>query len=271
MTAAAIAYRRLPPATKVTVDELLTHHPAAAKWDADRAKHEGALEPGLDRFLRASTWPDAIKFKKGVNSHASWHYTDYPLRGPASPFEASLDKHDLLEGMRENESVLRDASASPEARAVALSWLIHLIGDLHQPLHCATLVNAAHPTGDGGGNDTVIVIDGRHLKLHTFWDGLLGKSRKPSDAQRLAVELEAARAGPIPAGFDARAWTLEARTIAQTVAYPRAVWDADNAVEVDEGYIKSVRVIAEQQVALAGRRLAVMLSTDAKISAQQPP
>ena len=135
------------------MDELLTHHPAAVKWDADRDKHRSHLEPGLYRFLLASVWPDDIKRKKGMPNHGSWHYADLPITGPDSgPLPDPHPEHHVLAGLAENERVLQDSSASLEDRAVALSWVIHLVGDIHQPMHCATAVTAAHPDGDKGVN-----------------------------------------------------------------------------------------------------------------------
>ena len=184
------------------------------------------MEPGLYRFLRASSWPDAIKRKAGWPNRSSWHYIDYPLRSATSPVESSADKHDILFGLADSEATLRDAQASPADKAIALAWVIHLVGDVHQPLHCATAITPAHPAGDRGGNDTKIQIGGdRTVSLHQFWDDLLGKSRDPDAAAHAAVLLlQTHSTKAVDASGDAKSWALESRQLAQTVAYPAVTW-----------------------------------------------
>jgi hypothetical protein len=257
MTTAALAYRHVSPAVRSKVDELLTHHPAAQKWDADRLKHRSHLEPGLYRFLRASVWPDDIKRKKGWPNHGSWHYADLPITGPDSPpLPDPHPEHHVLAALAENEAILRDQSASPEDRAIALSWVIHLVGDLHQPLHCATAVTAVHPEGDKGGNETFILIDGRRVKLHEFWDSLMGKSRKPEDGIKDATEFEHAARSDLHGG-DATVWCEESRRLAQTVAYPKSFWSTPGVdVSVESGYVDAAKSVAQRRMLDGGRRLA---------------
>ena len=78
-------------------------------------------------------------------------------------------------------TTLKESSDSRD-RAVALSWIIHLVGDLHQPLHCASRFNADFPDGDQGGNLFVIQPSDsvRQIKLHAFWDAALGSSKSVS-------------------------------------------------------------------------------------------
>src|SRR5439155_1554275 len=69
---------------------------------------------------------------------------------------------------------LKDSHTEPAEKAVSLCWLLHLVGDLHQPLHAATLLSEAYPTGDQGGN-ALAVVDASQtpMNLHSFWDQLL--------------------------------------------------------------------------------------------------
>src|SRR4051794_37148479 len=60
-----------------------------------------------------------------------------------------------------------------EDKAVALCWILHLIGDVHQPLHCATLYSPQFERGDLGGNSFGVKINGKEYRLHTFWDNAL--------------------------------------------------------------------------------------------------
>src|SRR5262249_26063004 len=65
-------------------------------------------------------------------------------------------------------------------KAVNLCWVFHLIGDIHQPLHCTAMFSEQFPDGDRGGNLALIRIQTSPVKLHTFWDGLLGRALSAS-------------------------------------------------------------------------------------------
>jgi hypothetical protein len=79
------------------------------------------------------------------------------------------------------------SGVSDEIRSYDLSWLLHLVGDVHQPLRATSRFSHAHPNGDEGGN-LVKVRCGQHTEvfcraseLHAFWDDLLGPSDGPPD------------------------------------------------------------------------------------------
>ena len=71
--------------------------------------------------------------------------------------------------------MLRSADASDESRSIFLCWLLHLVGDLHQPLHTSTLISKQFPNGDLGGNLFLVSLKegGPAVVLHTYWDALL--------------------------------------------------------------------------------------------------
>jgi hypothetical protein len=62
----------------------------------------------------------------------------------------------ILTELAENESMVKNDN-DPQRKAIALAWLFHLVGDIHQPLHTAQLFNADYPQGDRDGNETVYV------------------------------------------------------------------------------------------------------------------
>jgi hypothetical protein len=142
-------------------------------------------------FMRASTWPDEIRRHVIRYDHPHWHYIDYPLKPPTFAFEPQPNPDDdALFGIEESEKVLGNRAASVEECAVALSWLIHLVGDIHQPLHCASLFTDAYPGGDRGGNEFFVMPPSRGIKLHSFWDGLLGTSAKMRPQVSYAIQLQ---------------------------------------------------------------------------------
>ena len=74
-----------------------------------------------------------------------------------------------------------------QEKAIHLCWVMHLVGDIHQPLHCVSLYCEQFPNGDHGGNDSLYRLGGKRIiKLHPFWDELLGKGVTLSSAQKSA-------------------------------------------------------------------------------------
>jgi hypothetical protein len=65
----------------------------------------------------------------------------------------------------------------PERRAIALTWLFHLVGDIHRPLHTAQLFTVEYPKGDRGGNEICVRVTqaGQPMDLHRFWGNLAPK------------------------------------------------------------------------------------------------
>jgi S1/P1 Nuclease len=80
----------------------------------------------------------------------------------------------ILTGLPENVSVVRSQNEI-ERKAIALAWLFHLVGDLHQPLHTAQLFTVEYPRGDRGGNEICVCVTqaGQPIDLHRFWDGVI--------------------------------------------------------------------------------------------------
>ena len=215
--------------------------------------------------MRASTWPDEIRRHVKRYDHPHWHYIDYPLKPPTFAFEPQPSPDDdALFGIAESEKVLGDRAASAEERAVALFWLIHLIGDLHQPLHCASLFTDTYPGGDKGGNEFFVMPASRGIKLHSFWDGLLGTSARVNLQLTCAVQLQ--REYPrrslseLKKHTTPKEWSLEGRQLAIEKAYLNGQLkggaDEDHAPRLPDGYAKAAKSVAERQGTLAGYRLA---------------
>ncbi len=270
---AALAYNQLTPATRSKVDALLARHPAVAKWDSDHTRYARKFDLASYRFLEASVWPDELRTERcgpsgcdaACNSvaHCSWHYTDLPLRDShPEPRRMAPERPDLIVALTETQHTLSDANAPEAVRAEALAWMLHLVGDAHQPLHCATALTHEHPRGDSGGNDTEVQADGHAVKLHAYWDALLGTNRRPANATALASRLLREHpAGELPelrSATGALSWVLEGQQYALSNAYPSGFWKADGPgpIAVDARYEAQARQTAERRAAVAGYRLA---------------
>ena len=271
MIVARIAFDQLSPEARARMMAILAAHPQMSEW----RKHLDFAPPGGEDcflFMRASTWPDEINKDKGnPYAHPAWHYIDYPLQPPDFPFKAGLAPEDnAVFAITHNAQILRDPAASAEARAAALSWLIHLVGDLHQPLHCAELVTAQYPppVGDRGGNLFFVAVGGQAMNLHAFWDALPGMALHPDQVMAQATELErrfpATALPELTTARDPTAWSLEGRALAVEKAYLRGTLagTADPSAvppPLPEGYAAASRAVADRRLVLAGFRLAAQL------------
>jgi hypothetical protein len=281
---AAMAYRQMPPEARQRFTDVLRNHPSFALWkqdfDRDKGSFPSKLDLGTYLFIRASTWPDEIRRTGNPFDHPNWHFVDYPVQqADFSTGPEPTPDDDILFGIKESQRVIQDASATPEARAAHLSWLIHLMGDIHQPLHCATLLNGTTyvpPEGDRGGNKFFVSGKKVAINLHSFWDGQLGKALKPDPrtAFNAAVKLESEhpRSGLPQLGTaqDVQAWSQESLDAALKHAYQyekkshgttqlarlRGSADAHRAPPLPAGYSKQAEQVARERVSLAGYRLA---------------
>jgi len=267
MVVAAIAYKDLSGDEKVKVSELLKHHPDYQKWEQAYGWSGSEFDPNTYAFMQASVWPDQIRRKGNPYDHPEWHYIDFPLEPPTFPEKPSpTPKNDILYGISQSEAFMTNKLSSPEEQAVYLSWLIHLVGDIHQPLHCATLVDDDYPApiGDKGGNNFYVRPSETAVNLHSIWDKALGATANPRLQSNYAIQISAVyprtnllelAAHRIPEG-----WSLESRKIAIESGYLNGTLkgskEKDSAPSLPESYGGQLKQVAERQAALAGYRLA---------------
>lgn len=151
---AEIAEMRLTGAAKAQVADLLSA-------DDSHAKHLDQIASWADfmRTIRPETGP--------------WHFVDIPL--DASEYDAGRDCAEgncVVEAIQRFAKVLRDRNAAKKDRVEALKWIVHFVGDIHQPLHCETdLSKFPPPEGDRGGNKVSLTFFDNHTNLHSVWDG----------------------------------------------------------------------------------------------------
>jgi hypothetical protein len=166
------------------------------------------------------------------------------------------------------------SNASADVKAVAYCWLIHLVGDLHQPLHCNELVSVNQfPKGDKGGNEIPLK---RGKDLHALWDNLLGTQHYLRDVDRSANELsDKARFGDIwesaTSERDPQQWADESHAFCVSDVYSDDILQAVRQssgvkmapIDLPGSYYKSAGELARKRVLTAGLRLAVILNSNA--------
>ena len=190
MAVSRLAYERLDDGRKARAFKLLRRHP---HYEMFLAKNRpDGVDPGEWAFLRASTWPDWVRPRRPVDprgeevTHYNMpadHYINEPYVLPADQalfagrnLEPDPHKRSILQALEQRSKELASPETSEPDKAVALCWLLHLIGDVHQPLHCVALFSAQFQGEDGdmGGNLFALKVNGQVSKLHLFWDNLPG-------------------------------------------------------------------------------------------------
>jgi hypothetical protein len=299
MTIARIAYLGLDDGQKAQVARILKAHPHYAIFlSQDRPQDVPEIEWA---FMRAATWADWVrppwregaprtpevmervrKYHRGV-----WHYINLPFVPPGSKVEApknlpapDWDRYgepgNVLAALKKSMTILRAADMPDDAKAIYLCWLLHLAGDLHQPLHAAALVSEDYPEGDMGGNLFLVAPKegAPAVNLHFYWDALLFNPESGyKDVEALSnslmrdPKLQRDRLPELKAN-EFKDWAAESAQLARDVVYrggklagvPRPKDKAElakiQAPVLPEGYAQTANAVARRRMALAGYRIA---------------
>ena len=191
--------------------------------------------------------------------HKYWHFIDTPFTvdGTALPAIPTPNAQERIALFR---TVL--ASTSPEElKSYDLTWLLHLVGDIHQPLHATTRVSKINPEGDAGGN--LVKLDCAKCELHFYWDDLLGTGNDLKTVIQAARKLPKAKPA-LAAKSDEKDWIAEGFQQAQQTVYAPPIGPGDGPFTLTSEYKKNAEMLARQRVALAGARLANLLNTELK-------
>jgi len=250
-TVARIAWIEASPATRAALRRLL----------AQSRLLETPTCPAAT-IAQASYWPDCIKTLGDRFSYASpWHYQNVDVCRPFDQESACRDGNCVSAQIERNLRLLADRTLPARERLMALAFLVHFMGDLHQPMH-------AGDHGDLGGNRVPVsygVIAGR-TNLHLAWDGYLAErsiSTPPGDAPGILAELEAADRVPMRQG-NVTDWAREGWEASRAFAYGTITPDpcgpsiAQRPV-ITEEITRRLIPIVRRQVARGGLRLARLL------------
>ena len=295
---AAVAAEYLDPGVRQRLVAILEAHPRFQEDFLDEAPgFIDASDPlDLERWLlgQAAFWPDIARgLPRGERARyhrGNWHYIDGAwLRGAATvqgnvyvgidPFpdiagpagetirsESAVDN--VVVALDYNMRLLADPDTEAGRRAVALCWVLHLAGDIHQPLHTGSLFSARlFESGDAGGNG----IDTSGGNLHAVWDRALREQGILDSVSAIgewlqSIDRDAIESKPL----DWTAWMDESRRLMTSVVYPEAVereiLAAERAgrdmreFELSEDYLTEMRRLSEQRLGLAGIRIALLLN-----------
>jgi hypothetical protein len=287
---ALIARAHLTPEVSAAIDQLLAQNPI------DPALKRYCQDPPPDPMADAATWADDVRTSAKTGQ---WHFVDIPLTvtahagaldawcPPIAPVGAGKDNPGkdnpgcVTNAIDYHLAILRDKTRPAADRAVALRYIIHFVGDIHQPLHDSD-------NDDRGGNCTAMKFfdEERPANLHAIWDSkLLARelaAKKTTSAayahaldERFATEGQAWR-GEKP---DPVAWAWEGHQLAMDTTYgdlspaipvetPNPVVDCDAErdkvsglhIAISEKYFGDTAPKIDRQIAKAGNRLAALLN-----------
>lgn len=274
MVTAAIAYEELraqDPKVLQQIIALAERHPDRGAFEVAVGRARGA-ERGRRVFLELARWADDTR--GSIHDHPTWHYSSRPLIDEASPPPTSGDDvpaGSAIEAFALNFSVASDSRAPQSERAVALCWVFHLVGDMHQPLHSVSQFSKRFPTGDRGGNLQYVrdPHTNEPVTLHWFWDDAASREDQPDEVMRQAGDFmrrmpraQFKELKPIKGADDFSAWAAESYELAETVAYGpelKANDAADRATLPSQRYLDLSTEIAQKRLTLASYRLTDVL------------
>jgi hypothetical protein len=284
-TVALIAEKHLTPEAKQLVMKLLTENPI----DPKVSRYCGSST--RDAMADASTWADDVRPER---KNGPWHYIDIPRgaeHGPLDPYCGA--EGCVTRAITEQLAILKDKNAEAMKRAEALRYVIHFVGDLHQPLHDTT-------NADEGGNCAPVKYLRRNARernhsyspnLHNIWDSaILERDAEGADPAEYADTLDALFASEMKnwqeAGIHLDDWVWEGFKIAEAVVYgnltPQVAVEPNAAVHsctddnnigdrlfrqnltAGESYQEKAAPVVEKRIAEAGVRLAMILNDNAK-------
>lgn len=265
---AQIAWANMTPQARSRAAELLK----AAPSDADLASlstHDREL------FLLASTWPDIVRdegfrARREKYHHANWHFTNFfweqpdPGSPPRDRDDLQPAKENVAERLKVLEERLTDSGRGDADKAVDLAWVLHLAGDIHQPLHTSARVTPTEPEGDRGGNLFTLAEDD---SLHWYWDSILQKIwyRRGLSESQMAVKIAEEFQRQLPESSmrerlkpgQYEDWAREGLAKAKAEVYPPSL---ERGKEPSSAYRWQTYNTAKPAMVLAGYRLAEMLN-----------
>ena len=295
-TVALVAALQLGKNARTHVDKLLANNPIP---DPPVGPSRFCASNGLTFFVDSSTWADDIRNTQFDTFHSgNWHFLDIPPNETRDHVEEFCTETGCVtEAISEQIKILK-SKAKGKKKADALRFLIHFVGDIHQPLHCAT-------NGDRGGNcvpvffiagtEVASTTDAKSGNLHAIWDTNMirtylpeGNMNKAARLQKYADQLSEKFADQMPvwkdAGVDVDDWAFESHQLAQSTAYgklekpipvepdrdvPKSCKVGNDDIRkrmaalhegVEQSYVDAAQPVIEQQLAKAGTRLALVLN-----------
>ena len=233
------------------------HRVAAAIADAQLSglarAHVKEILGQAESLDEAANWPDEMRSDPAPfwqKTSTPWHYVT--LNGVI--YDHAPPQGDALEALNKYSAILRDPNASLADKQTALRFVVHIVGDLHQPLHVGKCC-------DKGGNDVKVKWFGRDLNLHSVWDSALVDEQQLSFTEMTAKLQRHTSNADVIRWWDVnpRDWMSESAQFRDTI-YPQPSSDPKKVPELSYSYVYQNTPIMELRLKQAGVRLAAYLN-----------
>lgn len=247
-TVAEIAMANVKPKTRAHVLALL-----------NRSSLLDTPECPASTPAEAAVWPDCVK-KLGdrFKNTFSWHYQDVEICQPFDLKSACKDGDCAAAQIEKDVKLLESGKGSTKERLTALVFLIHLVGDIHQPLH-------AGEDHDAGGNKVSAsygIYAPPKLNLHMIWDGLLAEraiTSGPSLVRRYPTAVKTAIQAGTVTDWSRQSWEIAQKSVYASVMDGQPCGAEPSHVTMDEATIEKEVPVTRLQVKRGGLRLAKLL------------
>lgn len=212
-----------------------------------KAKKQMEKLLGKESLAMASTWMDEIRSDDAYDYTHDWHWVTIPYGTTYAETQKNPDG-DLIEAIERMKCTLKSDTASSESKTKALRFLVHLVGDLHQPLHVGNGT-------DKGGNDVKVKFFWEKSNLHRVWDSGLIEGKELSFSE-LTSELDRADKEDIERWQKGSVvdWAVDAQAL-----HPQ-VYDFEDAEKLGYEYSYQNWPLVQQQLLKGGLRLAAVLN-----------
>lgn len=199
-------------------------------------------------LIDAAVWLDRASYYN--KTLKSWHYIDMPFTVDGTPLKPPHEIN-AVTAIKKARSILKNKQRSDAEKGFSLRVLLHVVGDLHQPMHAVAQYSVFFPLGDQGGNRIQLAKNRIATNLHAYWDNGGGS------LVNMSAELIESHwpCHPQEMILSPQNWANESHKIAVKHAYRIQM----NQVPSSD-YQTMVQMISEQQIALAGCRLAALLN-----------
>jgi S1/P1 Nuclease len=296
MIIALLAYDQMDDATRAKAMELIHAHPRFHDHFQSFMPREISRGDEKEKdqwfFAHASTWPDLVRDSKGaVNrqdvsefSRPWWHFIDEPVflndeerrqlergihmnlrRDP--PKDGDDENMNIIQAVKNSARIVGDSSAPKEKRSVHLCWILHLVGDAHQPLHSSALFTSHRFRGGDHGGNFLEIEHG--WKLHGFWDDQISTEESYLTLRSLAADLGknqrlAEDGRKAAATLEVDKWIDESHELAIRHVYTKEVLQKVAAredhshlgpLDLPASYKAEAETVAERRAVEAGYRL----------------
>ena len=251
MVVANIAYERLQPKTRLKVDKMVSD--LATEY------------PNITQFTQIAPWPDALRAQR-LNAFNHWHYIDYAFSTDGTPLKNLVDSDNIIWVINQIEPLIKNTNANPFEHGRFLAFLVHVVGDIHQPLHTVSRISVEYPDGDRGGNLYRVRYpsgSGQLVNLHKLWDegfnlftGSQSQSNVLAISHMITEQYPEEEFGSQVNDLNPENWASEGMKLSANFVYSTP----ENQRPNDE-YVNKAKTIVEQRVALAGYRLANLLNS----------